>query len=528
MNRSMNRRLFLGGLGASTAAATFLRPILAQSQTGAAPQRLLFIHRPCGSMMNGTDQSTPDGQQGPPSYWWPTSGASGASDWVVGAGGLIDSFKAVRDSMVIMKGVHCPRIPNWKGDKHGAGILAMMSPSPMDPSDGSRMAWPIIPGRENDVGEENKFFTATDRSIDQLLLSTIPTLKSPAGIPSISLTPDLISAQAFNFCLRVVSYSKDNPNAAHPTPLHPQANPAIAFENIFGSGMAGMSAEAIARAKAQNKSVIDFINGDLNSLRPRLPKLAKDKVDTHLASIRQLEEQLNKGDSGMECTPPTLVPVDSMIPDGTAGDGDTSDGNDARYHQAALNQLEIIKTAFQCDLTRVASFTFGWGNSGIRFKKVIPSLLPDLTIDDPEGYHAVSHNTGPNHRHAQYAIDKYFCTMTANLLSDLANTPDGVSGASLLDNTLVVFWNECSTGQDHGWQDMPVLLFGGKFLNVMGGRYFDFSSKSEGAGRYMSDVWTQVSKRWADADGVKGSGYQALSKYGADQWNLGDVSELFG
>lgn len=44
----------------------------------------------------------------------------------------------------------------------------------------------------------------------------------------------------------------------------------------------------------------------------------------------------------------------------------------------------------------------------------------------------------------------------------------------------VVFWNECGTGQDHGWQDMPVLLFG----------------------------------------------YAPLGKYGADEWNLGEMSEF--
>jgi Protein of unknown function (DUF1552) len=521
MKRSFGRRAFLGSLGGATAAATFLRPILAQSQTGAAPQRLLVIHRPCGSAMNAKDQP------GAPSYWWPTSGASGATDWVAAPGGLIDSFKAVRDSMVILNGVHCPRVQGWNGDKHAAGMLAMISPSPKDP--GNNRAWPVIPGRESEQNNANgQFFTATDRSIDQLLLNTIPTLKSPAAIPSISLTPDLISAQASNFCVRVVSYSKDNPNAAQPTALHPQADPAIAFQNIFGTGMTGMDAEALARARAQNKSVIDFINGGLNGLRPRLPKLAKDKVDAHLAAIRQLELQLDGPGSGRQCTPPALVAVDSTIPKGTAGDGDTNAGNDARYHQAALNQFQLIKTAFQCDLTRVASFTFGWGNSGIHFNSVIPKLLPNLKIDDVEGYHAVSHNHGTSPHQAQYAVDKYFCTMTANLLSDLANTPDAVSGGSLLDNTLVVFWNECSVGNSHDTHNMPVLLFGGKFLKLMGGHYFDFSSKAGGAGRYMSDLWTQVSQRWADADGVTGTSYQPIVKYGADQWNLGDMSELFG
>jgi hypothetical protein len=103
-----------------------------------------------------------------------------------------------------------------------------------------------------------------------------------------------------------------------------------------------------------------------------------------------------------------------------------------------------------------------------------------------------------------------------------------MSGGSLLDNTLVVFWNECSVGNSHDWKDMPVLLFGGKFLKLNGGRFFDFGAKAGGAGRYMSDVWTQVSKSWAGAEGVTGTGYEPLVKYGADQWNTGEMSELFG
>lgn len=516
MKLSMRRRAFLGSLGATTAAATFLRPILAQAQTGKAPQRLLMIHRPCGSAMN------PKQQPGAPSYWWPTSGTPGDKNWVVAPGGLIDSFKDIRDNMVVMKGVHCPRVMNWKGDKHAAGIVAMICPPPADPG-ASGIAWPVLDGKSTS-DSEGKWFTGTDRSIDQWLLANIPTLKSPFELNSPTLTPDLISAQKDNFCVRVVSYKKDDRNARFPTQITPQANPAIAFQDLFGAVMSSTDNSN----KTQDQSVIDFINGDLKSMRPRLPKLAREKVDVHLASIRQLELQLSAMGSSRQCTPPTLAPLNSTIPGGTAMDGSTDAGNDARYHQAALQQLQVIKTAFQCDLIRVANFTFGWGNCGIVFKKVLPQLFPGTQIDDDKGYHAVSHNGGTNPAVAQYWIDKYFCTMTANFLKELANTPDGVGGGSLLENTLVVFWNECSVGDGHWTNDMPVLLFGGKFLNLMQGRYFDFSSKSGGTGRYMSDFWVELSKRWGTADGVAGTGYTPLSKYGADRWNLGDMAELFG
>jgi hypothetical protein len=75
---------------------------------------------------------------------------------------------------------------------------------------------------------------------------------------------------------------------------------------------------------------------------------------------------------------------------------------------------------------------------------------------------------------------------------------------------------------------MPVLLFGGKFLKLNGGHYYDFSDKTGNKGRYMSDLWTQISQSWAMAEGVAGSDYEPLVKYGAEQWNLGGMSELFG
>src|SRR5260370_35177512 len=71
---------------------------------------------------------------------------------------------------------------------------------------------------------------------------------------------------------------------------------------------------------------------------------------------------------------------------------------------------------------------------------------------------------------AQKRIGKFYCDMTAELLAEMDKTID-VDGNTLLDNTLVVFWNEASNGNAHGAVDMPVLLFGGKFLKMKGGSF---------------------------------------------------------
>lgn len=101
--------------------------------------------------------------------------------------------------------------------------------------------------------------------------------------------------------------------------------------------------------------------------------------------------------------------------------------------------------------------------------------------------------------------------MTASLLLDMKDTPDGAG--SLLDNTLVVYWNNCSIGNSHDTVDIPVLLFGGKFMNLQGGSYLQFPH------RYMSDFWVATAQRW---------GYQEMTSYGAPMWNTGPMPGIYG
>jgi hypothetical protein len=161
------------------------------------------------------------------------------------------------------------------------------------------------------------------------------------------------------------------------------------------------------------------------------------------------------------------------------------------------------------------------GNSSIHFQNVLkdPELAGKYTdtkgasINNSSGVHDISHNQGGNPDSAQYIIDKYYCDRTAELLAEMAATPD-IGGGSLLDNTLVVFWNECSNGNAHGAVDMPLLVFGGKFLKLKGGSYVQFGSAQTNQvpngtyavpkPPYMSDFWVTTAQKW---------GYSQLTSY---------------
>lgn len=526
------RRAFLGGAG-MTAVAAMLRPILASAAAGSPPQRLLMIHRPCGSSSLGNGR------------WWPTGGPTGFT-----ASPLLSSFTdgklaSLQDSMLVMKGLTCPRNMNWQGDAHGSGYLSMLTPTPKDVGYQTRPQPPTATPAQKADGH-TKTMTAIDQSADQLFLSQIPALQG-APVPSVQLTASTESSDRTNdmHCLRVTSYAKGPAGSTLPRALYPEPSPATAFKNYFASGLMNLTPEQIARAAAQNKSVLDFAAGGLTSLQNQVPRSELPKVQAHLDAIRQLEQSLEATANGPACSAPVFAggpmsPSPPMFSGGSSQGGVTNVGKlDNETYPMWVQHKEIIKTLFQCDLTRVLSFTFGYGNSGIHFGSGVlkdPALAGKYKdpngkeIADANGHHDVSHllNQGAS-VDAHYIIDKYYCDRTAELLASLAATPD-IGGGSLLDNTLVVYWTEVSEGSAHGAVDMPVVLFGGKFLKMKGGTFLQLGDPAitskfqpngtyeKGPPPYMSDFWVTTAQAW---------GYD-LQAFGDPMWNSGTIGGIFG
>lgn len=529
----MLRRTFLGGVGA-TAAAALLRPILAHAQTGAAPQRVLFIHRPCGTSSLGNGR------------WWPTGGATG---WT--ASPLLSSFTdgkiaSLQNQMVVLKGLTCPRNMNWLGDGHGGGYLGMITPPVKDIG---TLSWPQSASATQATRNDghSKSLTPSDQSIDQLLLGQVAALRA-APVPSVQLTASTESSDQSSdlHCLRVTSYAKGT-GGAQPRPLWPEPSPAIAFKNYFGAGLMNLTPAQIARASAENKSVLDFALGGLSSLQSQVPKSQAPKVQAQLDAIRQLETSLAASSaSGMTCVPPSFPggpfqPSPPMFSGSSGQGGVTNVGSlDEQTYPMWEQHKEIIKTMFMCDLTRVVSFTFGYGNSGIHFENGVlndPALLGKYKdpsgnpINNPDGHHDISHLVGGGDAvAAHYIIDKYYCDRTAELLAELAATPD-IGGGSLLDNTLVVYWTEVSDGSAHGVVDMPIVLFGGKFLKLKGGSFLQLGNAAtnaqfsaggqytKGPPPYASDLWVTTAQAW---------GAGAMTSFGDPMWNTGPISSIFG
>jgi hypothetical protein len=442
----IRRRTFLsGGVGAGLA-SLFLRPLEAAAAAG-PPTRFLLVHKPCGTILN---------------RFFPTAGT--VSNFTLGP--ITAPFAPLMGDMVILDNVTAPRDGSWQGDRHGAGLICMTT--------GSRA---ISDGTPVDGDDQFHNLTGANNSIDQVLLAQSPRLQGSA-VGSAHLGSYRDSVQngrlypangAPNF--RVLSFA-----GPRNTPIFPEVRPDVAMQNIFGSAMPG-GAAAVARQQQLNKSILDLIAKDLGTLQKQVPTSERPKLDAHLAAIQQLETQITNLKTGQQtCMAPAAPPALTSIPPGTPS-GVRIDAVD--HTVVSKEQLNTIKVAFQCDLIRSATFTYGHGNSDVQFGAILPSF-GNLT-----GFHDISHLTDSPSVDQLAAVDTYYSARFAEFLLDLKNTPES-DGSSMLDNTLVVFFSDVSIGNNHDWRRMPVILFGGKSIGLQQGRWLDMQ------GRYMNDIWAST------------------------------------
>ncbi len=455
---SIGRRPFLAGLGAG-GAAVFLRPLLAEA-AGEFPQRFLYIHWPVGTV-NGIDF-------GKGSKWtfFPTgSGTSYVASPMLKlfeqtAPDKIYTFEtgpSLRDKITFFTGLDLlEKNQATKGDKHAQGIMGHGSGNMTVAVDG----YPIDSQFDPPNAKKITIPKGT-KTIDQLLLDKVPNLTKPLGIAtmgpqykSIQLcgTPTSMQGQG-EACLRVLSYAGNN------LPLWGEGRSSVAFTNIFGNAMMpGVDPAVFARLQAQKRSVLDFVQRDINRMMPAVPVGQRPKLDAQLTSIRSLESRITN-------TPPdtTKIVSPTLVPEPTTGGHNGANTNEIRHQTLCRNMMDIIRCAFLSDLTRVASITYGDGNMVLRPLAYCPT--PSFT-NNGDG-HGVSHSgTGADAVEAKGEMSAFYLGIISDSLRKMANTPEGTE--SLLDHTLGLAFSECNRGDDHSRASNPTIMFGGKFFEALG------------------------------------------------------------
>jgi hypothetical protein len=381
-------------------------------------------------------------------------------------------------------------------------------------------------------------------SIDQILLDRSPLLggalsPSPTKTPfgSLQLAADIRSTRD-EVAPRVLSYRPptSDPNISLARqPLYPDTQPLSAFNRLFGGAMPPGTDKSAALAR--ELSVLDFMRSDLARLRTLAPASEKDRLDVHADAIRQLESTIRQTLSGSPsvCTtppPPGMFPTTPGNFNVTAADYTTLSGVDY-YDPANANNhphqvlgqthLALIKTAFLCDLTRVATFSWSSATSWVAFPGTFDgATLPNSVPSSPH-YPPLS-SMSPDAMAWWSAIDRFYSQQSSLAIQSMAAATD-IDGNSLLDNTIVVYVTEVSRRWDHDQRNMPLLVFGGKNTGLKGGTFLKITDgplvSQTGAAtgnRPFNDFWLAL----APAFGVD------LRTLGAANQFTGPLPNLFG
>jgi len=406
----LSRRHFLRAAGGAAVALPLLSSLRAAAEGENFPKRLVLMYTPNGVI---------------PDAWWPNNVTSETS-WDLNT--IHQSLAPFKDRLLFLKGVDLTVTNAGPGGLHQKGIGGLFTGAQL------QSGALFVDGCGQTAGWANGI------SVDQELAKTLA-----VGTPIKSLELGVRATE--NDVQGRIAYA--GPGA----PLPPMNDPSEVFQRLF-SGF-GQNTDQLAELRARRQSVLDTVQAQFRSVSARVSSADKQKLDAHLTLVRDLETRMAVSGNGSAACVAPAVP--------SALDPTSEDDMPA----IAGLHLDMLATAFACDLTRIASFQISTSLNHIRY--------PWLNSMG-EG-HALSH-MGPSDSNAHLELvsrQTWHSQMLAKFLTRLSQIPEG--SGTVLDNTLVLWGNEVSEGNTHSHQSIPFLMAGGGWY-FRTGRSLSYSNAS--------------------------------------------------
>lgn len=241
-------------------------------------------------------------------------------------------------------------------------------------------------------------------------------------------------------CAYMNSMSWKNPT----TPLPSETNPRFVFERMFGVG--STAEERLARVQ-EDRSILDGLNHEISKLSRRLGVHDRTKLGQYFDAVRDVEQRIAKSESYNK---------DFEVPNQPVGVPPTF-----KEYIELMFDLQVL--AFQADITRVTSLMMAREN--------VNRSYPEIGL--PEAHHSMSHHGNNPEKMKVYAkLNTYHIETLTYFLNKLKTTSD--ADGNLFDSTVVLFGSGMSDGNVHNNYNVPVILVGGKSLQVKGDRHVKY------------------------------------------------------
>lgn len=285
-----------------------------------------------------------------------------------------------------------------------------------------------------------------DVSIDQVIAQQ---LDPPTPIRSLHLGPTPYPAGPPSDTGWPSGYNTYISWSSPTAPNAPLESAQVAFDQIFVPGGSD-PAQADARRR-RRQSILDHTLDQIDTIEPRLGSEDALKLDEYLTAVREVETQLQNGDTMPGCS-----------------DGATPPGTGLSFPEHTRAMLDVIALALRCDATRIITYSmdYGFGNKDFGF----------LGLGSRK-HHNLSHSgTAPETLAVHFAIVQWYMEQLAYLLGRLQEVDEGTG--TLLDNSIVYMGSDVGDGWSHSHANLPAILAGGGAGALSPGRLIDAGGAS--------------------------------------------------
>ena len=221
-------------------------------------------------------------------------------------------------------------------------------------------------------------------------------------------------------------------SATEPLPMI--RDPRVAFDQLFGRGA---TPEERAQRRRTERSILDWVLRDLNTLNRKLGSDDRARMDRYVTNLREIERRIQTVEArNMSGEQRELAEAPAGVPD------------DYGDHVRLMFDLQAL--AFASDMTRVVTFKTSRDVSG--------RVFPETGVTS--GFHAASHHGGNEERVLQFnEINRYHMSLIPYFLEKLAGMYEG--DTHLLDKTLIACGSPMGDPNLHNHRRCPLFLAGG-------------------------------------------------------------------
>jgi hypothetical protein len=253
-------------------------------------------------------------------------------------------------------------------------------------------------------------------------------------------------------------------------------SPYDAFDFLFSAfaPTADIAAQAAAkRRNALGQSVIDYVRADCTRLRARLAPVEQQKMDQHLASLRDLEKSFSAATSGASCMVPARPAAGDFPSD--VGRLLRFNGGEPTFDAVTTFFIDLLAQGVACDITRFATLVMNdlpWdvahnaSTDSLGF--ALPSDFHNLVAHKyaPPGYDWQGKLAQQGDQTTWLPLSKY----NKYVYGKVARLMQKLDALGALDNVLIYVTSEMGNPSLHSSATVPTVLAGGKNVPFRFGR----------------------------------------------------------